>query len=281
MKNNYRDFLYMGIGMILCPVAYSFFLVPAKINTGGISGISMILHHLFRTPFGVVMLLANIPLLIIGMKQFGALFGVRTIIAVIVISVLSDLFAYLFKFLVFTGNPLLSAVYGGVFLGMGLGFIFKGRGSTGGSDIVGRLMNKYSSFSVGYSIFIIDSIIISLSGIAFRNYELILYSFITLFLSSKVIDIVLEGQDYANGVYIFTTKPQEISDSIMKNLSRGVSAFKGLGMYMKEEKMVLYCVVSKREMAILTQLIQNEDKDAFVVVTNVHEVLGKGFPRRA
>ncbi|MDD3803700.1 MAG: YitT family protein [bacterium] len=280
MKNNFKDFLYMAIGVILCPVAYSFFLVPAKINTGGLSGISMIIHHLFNTPFGIVLLIANIPLLVIGVKQFGAIFGVRTVIAVILISLISDLFSYIFKFLVFTGNPLLSAVYGGVFLGMGLGFIFKGRGSTGGSDIVGRLMSKYSSFSVGYSIFIIDSIIISLSGLAFRNYELILYSFITLFLSSKVIDIVLEGQDYASGVYIFTNKPDEISGSIMKNLSRGVSAFKGLGMYMKEEKMVLYCVVSKREISILTQLIQNEDREAFVVVTNVHEVLGKGFPRR-
>ncbi|MGE3063393.1 MAG: YitT family protein [bacterium] len=281
MRNNYKDFFYMAIGIILCPVSYSFFLVPAKINTGGLSGISMILHHIFNTPFGAVLLIANIPLLIIGMKQFGAIFGVRTIIAVILISIISDMFAYLFKFLVFEGNPLLSAVYGGVFLGMGLGFIFKGRGSTGGSDIVGRLMSKYTSFSVGYSIFMIDSIIILISGAVFKNYELILYSFITLFLSSKVIDIVLEGQDYASGVYIFTEKPEEISHSIMKNLSRGVSAFKGLGMYLKEEKMVLYCVVSKREMSILTQLIQDVDKNAFVVVTNVHEVLGKGFPKRA
>jgi uncharacterized membrane-anchored protein YitT (DUF2179 family) len=141
-------------------------------------------------------------------------------------------------------------------------------------------MSKYSSFSVGYSIFIIDSIIISISGLVFKNYELILYSFITLFLSSKVIDIVLEGQDYANGVFIFTNHPDDISKSIMTNLSRGVSAFKGLGMYMKEDKLVLYCVVSKREISILTQLIESVDKDAFVVVTNVHEVLGKGFPRR-
>jgi uncharacterized membrane-anchored protein YitT (DUF2179 family) len=95
-----------------------------------------------------------------------------------------------------------------------------------------------------------------------------------------VIDIVLEGQDYANGVFIFTNHPDDISKSIMTNLSRGVSAFKGLGMYMKEDKLVLYCVVSKREISILTQLIESVDKDAFVVVTNVHEVLGKGFPRR-
>jgi len=280
MKNNYKDFFYMTFGIILCPVAYSFFLVPAKINTGGLSGISMILHYVFNTPFGIVLLIANIPLLIVGMKQFGAIFGVRTIVAVILISLISDLFSYMFEFMVFSGNQVLASVYGGVFLGLGLGFIFKGKGSTGGAGIAGRLMNKYSSFSVGHSIFIIDSIIISISGIIFKNYELILFSFIALFLSSKVIDIVLEGQDYANGVFIFTNNPYEISESIMKNLFRGVSAFKGLGMYIKEDKMVLYCVVSKREISILTRLIEAEDKNAFVVVTTIHEVFGKGFPRR-
>jgi len=280
-KTDFKDYFYMFLGVILCSVSYSFFLVPAKINTGGISGISIVLHHLFKTPFGLVLFVLNIPLLIVGTRMFGRMFGVRTMIAVAVISVLSDLFSYKLPMFIYNNNnPILSAVYGGVFLGLGLGLIFKGKGSTGGSDIIGRIMSKYSNLSVGYAIFIIDSIIITISGLIFRNYELILYSFITLFLSSKVIDIVLEGRDYANGVFIFTTKPQEISDAVMEKLRRGVSGFNGVGMFMKEEKLVLYVVVSRREISAVASIAEEIDKQAFIVVSNVYEVMGKGFPRR-
>lgn len=280
-KTDFKDYFYMLIGVILSAVAYSFFLVPAKINTGGISGISIVLHHLFKTPFGLVMFVLNIPLLIVGIKTFGRMFGVRTIAAVGAISVLSDFFAFQMKMFIYNNNnPILSAVYGGVFLGIGLGLIFKGKGSTGGSDIIGRIMNRYSNLSVGYAIFIVDSVIITISGLIFKNYELILYSFITLFLSSKVIDVVLEGRDYANGVFIFTTKPQEISDAVMEKLKRGVSGFNGVGMFMKEEKLVLYVVVSRREISAVASIAEEIDKDAFIVVSNVYEVMGKGFPRR-
>jgi len=280
-KTDFKDYFYMCLGVILCSVSYSFFLVPAKINTGGISGISIVLHHLFKTPFGLVLFVLNIPLLIVGTRMFGRMFGVRTMIAVAVISVLSDLFSYKLPMFIYNNNnPILSAVYGGVFLGLGLGLIFKGKGSTGGSDIIGRIMSKYSNLSVGYAIFIIDSIIITISRLIFRNYELILYSFITLFLSSKVIDIVLEGRDYANGVFIFTTKPQEISDAVMEKLRRGVSGFNGVGMFMKEEKLVLYVVVSRREISAVASIAEEIDKQAFIVVSNVYEVMGKGFPRR-
>jgi len=280
-KTDFKDYFYMFLGVILCSVSYSFFLVPAKINTGGISGISIVLHHLFKTPFGLVLFVLNIPLLIVGTRMFGRMFVVRTMIAVAVISVLSDLFSYKLPMFIYNNNnPILSAVYGGVFLGLGLGLIFKGKGSTGGSDIIGRIMSKYSNLSVGYAIFIIDSIIITISGLIFRNYELILYSFITLFLSSKVIDIVLEGRDYANGVFIFTTKPQEISDAVMEKLRRGVSGFNGVGMFMKEEKLVLYVVVSRREISAVASIAEEIDKQAFIVVSNVYEVMGKGFPRR-
>ncbi len=279
MKINSKDILYLTLGIILCSVGYTFFLVPGKISTGGIAGISMVLHHLFKTPFGIVLIVLNIPLLIISIKMFGTLFVIRTLVSIFLIGFLSDLLGY-FKFLIFEGNQLLATLYGGVILGIGLGFIFKGKGSTGGSDIIGRLINRYTSISIGTSIFIVDSIVIGLTGIVFKSYELILYSYLSLYLSSKMIDLVLEGQDYAKGVFIFTNKPEKISDEIMNKLKRGVSGFEGKGMYSKENKTILYCVVARRELSILSKIIEEIDRDAFVVVENVYEVMGKGFPRR-
>ncbi|HAF08335.1 MAG: YitT family protein [bacterium] len=279
MRINTKDVFYLALGIILCSVGYTFFLVPGKISTGGIAGISMVLHHLFKTPFGIVLIVLNVPLLIISIKMFGTLFVVRTLVSIFLIGFLSDLLTYL-KFLIFEGNQLLATLYGGVILGIGLGFIFKGKGSTGGSDIIGRLINRYTSISIGTSIFIVDSIVIGLTGIVFKSYELILYSYLSLYLSSKMIDLVLEGQDYAKGVFIFTNKPEKISDEIMNKLRRGVSGFEGKGMYSKENKTVLYCVVARRELSILNKIIEEIDRDAFVVVENVYEVMGKGFPRR-
>lgn len=276
-----RDIIYIAIGIIITAAAYAFFIVPAKIIPGGISGISIILHHLFKTPFGAVMLAINIPLLVLGVKLFGKVFGFRTVIATVLISLVTDGFAYFLKPLVFdNGNLLLAAVYGGALLGIGLGLIFKGRGSTGGSDIVGRIMNKYTPLSVGYSIMIVDAVIIIGSALIFRNYELILYSFITLFLSSKAIDIILEGQDYARGVFIFTNNPDEIAAKIMDRMNRGVTGFTGKGMYTGADREMLYVVVSRRELSRLTEIVSEIDDEAFIVVQSVYEVLGRGFPRR-
>ncbi|MEO0234817.1 MAG: YitT family protein [candidate division WOR-3 bacterium] len=279
MKINSKDIFYLALGIILCSVGYTFFLVPGKISTGGISGISMVLHHIFKTPFGIVMIVLNIPLLIGSIKLFGTLFVIRTLISILLIGFFSDILSY-FKFLIFEGNQLLATLYGGVILGIGLGFVFKGKGSTGGSDIIGRMINRFTSISIGTSIFIVDSMVIGLTGIVFKSYELILYSYLSLYLSSKMIDLVLEGQDYAKGVFIFTNKPEEISNEIINKLRRGVSGFNGKGMYSKEEKTILYCVVARREISILSKIIEDIDKDAFVVVSNVYEVMGKGFPRR-
>ncbi len=276
-----NDILYISLGIIISSAAYAFFIVPAKLIPGGVSGIAIILHHLFKTPFGIVMLVLNIPLLIIGMKLFGKTFGARTIIATIFISLITDGFTYFLKPLIFdSGNLLLSSVYGGALLGIGLGLIFKGKGSTGGSDILGRIISNYFPISIGYSIMIVDTVIIIGSSLIFRNYELILFSFITLFLSSKAIDMLLEGRDYARGVYIFTTKPDIISREIIKAMNRGVTGFKGVGMFTETEKTVLYIVVSRREITRLTTIVESIDESAFMVVQNVHEVLGKGFPRR-
>ncbi len=276
-----NDILYISLGIIVSSVAYAFFIVPAKLIPGGVSGIAIVLHHLFKTPFGIVMLALNIPLLIIGMKLFGKAFGARTIVATILISLITDAFTYFLKPLIFNSNNLLlSSVYGGALLGIGLGLIFKGKGSTGGSDILGRIISNYFPISIGYSIMIVDTIIIIGSSLIFRNYELILFSFITLFLSSKAIDMLLEGRDYARGIYIFTTKPDIISKEIIKIMNRGITGFKGVGMFTETEKTVLYIVVSRREITRLTTIVESIDENAFMVVQNVHEVLGKGFPRR-
>ena len=280
LKRSLRDYSFIVIGCISASLGYVLFLVPYNIPPGGVSSLSMILHHFFNTPFGLVMLAFNIPVFILGVKMLGGMFGIRTLVGVILLSLFSDFFGYVLKLHTPTDVGLLATLYGGALLGLGLGLVFKGGGSTGGSDIIGRIIGKYTNFSTGYGILITDTFVIVFFALLMRSYEPALYGFIALFLSSKVVDVVLEGREYARAVYIFSRQPDEIAKRIIKELDRGVSILYGEGMYTKTQQKVLFCVVTRREVQKIRDLIAEEDSEAFVVITDVYEVLGKGFKTR-
>jgi uncharacterized membrane-anchored protein YitT (DUF2179 family) len=240
----------------------------------------MIFHHFFNTPFGLVMLAFNIPVFILGVKMLGGMFGLRTLIGVILLSLFSDFFTYVLKLHTPTEVALLAALYGGALLGLGLGLVFRGGGSTGGSDIIGRIIGKYTNLSTGYGILIADTFVIVLFALLMRSYEPALYGFISLFLSSRVVDVVLEGREYARAVYIFSRHPDEIAERIIKDLNRGVSILYGEGVYTKKQERVLFCVVTRKEIQKIRDLIAEEDREAFVVIADVYEVLGRGFKTR-
>jgi len=281
-KINSIVFEYCGlaIGSVIMALALVFFLIPAKIAPGGVSGLAIVLYHLFDLPVGLLMLLFNIPLFIVGLRLLGKQFGSRTLFSFIVVSLVTDFYDTVLRLDAATTDPLLASIFGGIVLGIGLGVVFRFKGTTGGSDIVGQIINKYSNVSVGVGILIVDFFVITFAGLVFRNINLALYGFISLYFSSKVLDLILDGFDYARAFYIISEKQDEIIALITQDMGRGGTEISGSGFYTRKERNVLYTVVTRREVATLRQEIQKIDPRAFIIITNVHEVIGEGFRQR-
>jgi uncharacterized membrane-anchored protein YitT (DUF2179 family) len=268
------------LGCILCALAYAVFLIPHQIVPGGVTGISMILHFLFQTPVGIITILLNIPLFVVGIKILGFQYGIKSVVAIICTNLLIDFFVYTLKLTTPTENIILGALYGGLLLGIGLGLVFRGGASTGGSDIIGQVMSKYSNLTVGMWIMIVDFMIITLAGATTQSIEKALLGYLALFLSSKVIDLILEGMDYARAIFIISERHEAIVDEIYKKARRGVTILDGFSPYSKEKRPVIMCVITKKETVTFTSLVKKIDNNAFVILTDVFEVLGEGFRRR-
>ncbi len=278
--NAIYDYLLILIGSVLTALSYSLFLVPLKVVPGGVSGIAIVLHYLFNLPFGFMVVLLNIPLFIVGIKYLGKVFGWRTFWGTVMFSGFSWIADIILKSYIPTDNPMLATLYGGTLLGIGMGLIFRGQGSTGGSDIVARIINRFSNVSTGAAIFLIDVCVITIAGAMFKNMELMLYSYLSLFLSSKVIDMVLEGKSYVRAAYIFSTKYEEIANAIHQKMNRGTTLIDAKGGYTGQERNMLFCVFTIKELYTLKSIITEIDEDAFVVIMDVYDVTGKGFKRR-
>lgn len=268
------------IGSIFVACAYVLFLIPHRIVPGGITGLAMVLNRLILTPVGMITILLNIPLFILAIQLQGKIYTIKSLIAVIISSSFIDLFTYVLRFSSATDNRILASIYGGILLGLGLGIIFKAQASTGGTDIIGQLISRYSNFTTGTAILGVDFIIISLSAIIFQNIELALYGYMTLYLSTKIIDIVLEGFSYTRAAFIISEKPDEINKIILTKLQRGVTELQGYGGYTGISKNILFVVLAKRQIPELVSVTKEIDPNAFIVITDVYEVLGKGFRPR-
>lgn len=278
--NQIKSLILILFGSCVYALAYNMFLIPHHIVPGGVTGIAMIFYRYLHTPIGTVTIILNIPIFLLGAKFIGKSYTIKSIAAVIVSSLLIDFFTYVISLPQVTDNKILAALYGGIMLGIGLGVIFRGQASTGGTDIIGQVINRYSNFSTGNSIMIVDFLIISVSGFAFNNFELALYGYLTLFFSTKIIDLVLEGISYTRAAFIISEYNKTISDTILKKLDRGVTQLQGLGGFSNQPKNVLYVVIAKRQVQELVSIIKEIDPNAFVVITDVYEVLGKGFHTR-
>jgi uncharacterized membrane-anchored protein YitT (DUF2179 family) len=279
-KKNIFDYIMIIIGSLIMAIGLMLFLLPNKVSAGGVSGISTILYHLFNLPAGVTMLAMNNPLFIIGVRVFGRKFGAKTLWGIIWISLFSDFIDVVLKIPPFTTDPILATLYGGLLLGVGLGIIMKGRGTTGGSDIIARILNKYFHLSLGMSFMIIDTVIIISMGIIFKNIDLILFCLISLAISSKVVDMLVEGLTSERAITIISEKWEVISERIMDEVKRGVTGLDSVGMYSKKEKKTLYCVVATRQIEHIRRIVKREDPFAFVTITNVSIMQGEGFRER-
>jgi len=254
------------------------FLVPNKIAAGGVSGIATIVYYAARFPVGLTMLIINVPLFLIGIRKLGVGFGIRSLFGTVTISLAVDLLAPVLP--VPTREPLLASIYGGIVTGIGIGIVFRNRGTTGGTDLAAAIVNNYMKMSVGVVLFMIDAAVIAAAGITFKSAELALYALLTIFLTSRVIDMVQEGFGYAKAALIISDRPREISEAILSQMDRGVTTLKGKGMYTGTDRDVVFSVVTRAEISILKKLVHSIDPKAFVILTDVHEVLGEGFKRR-
>lgn len=268
------DYIQIILGSFIGALGLSMFLVPNKLAAGGVSGIAVVLHHLFKMPVGWTMLALNVPLFLTAVAILGKNVGIKTLIGGLLFSVFTEITA---GFPVPTQDLILSTVYGGIVLGVGLGTVFRARASTGGTDLASMILHHFvPSISVGQGILIIDFFVIILSGLAF-NWELAMYAWISLFISSKVIDLIQEGFNFAKAVYIVSDKAEEVSDKILTEMDRGVTLFSAKGGYSRQDKNVLLCVITRFEVSKLKSVVHETDPRAFVIIHDVHEVLGEGF----
>jgi uncharacterized membrane-anchored protein YitT (DUF2179 family) len=275
-----KNFILMTSGSLIYASAIAFFLDPNKLIPGGISGISIMINHLVSwVQTGTVIIVLNIPLFAVGLWKFGKSFLFSTVYSTVLASVaVNILSATLTDYLPFTDDLLLAALAGGGLLALGLGMVFRGGGTTGGSDIIIKLIRlKYKHVKTGSTFLIVDSIVISISALVFRNIELALYSGVVLVVSSRVLDLVLYGSDSAKLIYIISDKADEIAELLLKKTNVGVTYLEGEGAYTKKNKKVLMCASRKHVFPKIRETVNEVDPMAFMIVSSAQEIFGEGF----
>lgn len=266
-------YVYIVLGCIVGAAAYPLFLVPNGIAPGGLTGVATVLNYLFGAPVGVTSLLMNVPLFLMGYKLMGGSFAFRSMIATVLFSLLIDLF----RFPALTDDVLLASVYGAILLGVGLGLILRGGATTGGSDMIAKLVHHRMSFvSVGMILLFVDCTVIALAAFTMST-RAALYSLICIFVSSKVIDLVLAGFGSAKMCFVVSAQSAEIASCIMKELDRGVTLLPAVGGYTGKETKALISVVDQKEVLAVKRIVREADARAFMFITDTHETLGEGF----
>ncbi|MGI6607168.1 MAG: YitT family protein [Peptococcia bacterium] len=268
-------FPYFGIafGALLFAISLNFFIVANGLAEGGFTGLALIIHYLTDWPIGSILLVLNIPLFIIGWLNWGKSFFIKTLLGVVSVSVAVDLTA---GFAFQTDDLLLCALYGGVLSGAGLGIVLRSGATTGGVDILARLIYEKKGISIGKVFFLFDLAVVSMVA-TILGPEKALYTLVALFISSRVIDRLIEGVDEARAVTIISGLNQAIATAIINKLERGATIMKGYGAYTGKEKNILYVVINKQELLPLKKIIREIDPRAFIIISNVYEVLGEGF----
>lgn len=279
-KKWFYSYVFILVGSFILAAGFVLFITPYKLVPGGVYGIGIVLYHLTEglIPVGMTGLAFNIPLTLIGVKVLGPRFGVKTVVGFVLTSGFIDGLSY------FWGDQplvedeaLLSSIFGGILLGVGLGLIFKSKASSGGSSIMAAIAARYTRMPIGQMLIIIDSVIVIFGLIAFRQWEIPLYSWIVIFITGKVIDVTMEGISYEKTLFIISDKHDEISQKILHDLKRGGTFIEGKGMYNHADKKIIFVNVSRRELSILTEYISEIDPSAFLTVIEASEILGSGF----
>lgn len=272
-----KSIFFIILGSILMGVGIEEFLVPNKILDGGIVGISIILSHLTHVKLGLFIFILNIPFFYIGYKQIGKTFALSTLLGIAVLSVSTVL---LHDVPVFTKDPLLATVFGGIVLGTGVGIVIRYGGSLDGTEILAIIVNKRLPFSVGEIIMFFNIFIFASAGFVF-GWNRAMYSVLAYFIAFKTIDIVIQGLDESKSAWIISEEHKLIGDAILARLGRGVTYLNGEGAYTGDDKKVIFCVITRLEEAKLKSIVEELDPNAFLAVANISEVRGGRFKKKS
>ncbi|MFP4557224.1 MAG: YitT family protein [Bacteroidales bacterium] len=274
------------IGAFILASGFVFFIDPHRIAPGGVYGIGIVVHYLTKglfswapegLPIGAVGLALNVPLTIIGIKLLGPRFGVKTVIGFILASVFIDALHFIFGYDPLVDDLLLSSIFGGVLIGYGLGLIFKSKATSGGSDIIAMIIAKYTRLPLGQLMIYVDSAIVLLALVAFQDWKIPLYSWLVIYITGKVIDMTMQGVSYDKTLFIVSDKYELIRDKLINDIDRGGTLINGTGMFKGQEKKIIFTNVSRREVYILRDFIEEIDPRAFITVIDANEILGNGF----
>lgn len=277
MLRHFKSILTIIFGAAIYAFGLTYFVVPHHLFEGGATGITLITYYLFNIPISVMNLIINIPLFILAWKIFGAKTLYSSLLGTISLSIWLAIFEKIPLSFNLEGDLVIVALVAGVLLGLGLGIIFNAGGTTGGTDIVARILNKYTNISVGKLLFALDFLILMLILIIFQDLRLVTYTLLFDFIVSRVIDLIGEGGYAGKGFMIITQKPVEVADKINEELGRGVTFISGQGYYSQKDLKIIYCIVARNEMIKMKELIHTIDPKAFITITEAHEILGEGF----
>lgn len=275
VRNLILQIIQILIGTAIIALSIKFFLLPNQISTGGFSGIATITYYLFKIPMGFAIIIFNIPLFIIAFIKGGRKYFFSAVLGTVMLSVFLNVFENIKPL---TTDRLLASIYGGVVSGTGAAIILKAKASTGGTELLSNIIRMFKrDIKTGTMMEIFDIIVVSLNVLVFKQIEVGLYSAIAIYVSGKILDIFFEGIDFSKMIYIISPKYEQIAKEIGKEVRRGVTVLYGRGMYKKEEKEILFCIVSRGEVRDVKRIAKTIDHHSFIIISNAREVFGKGF----
>ena len=279
LRSTFKNYVWITIGSFIYALGFDWMYVPNHIGVGGLTGLGQIANFLIPAlPIGTVVLVINIPVLLLGWKFLGGRTLISTLYATAATSILVDLLAAVYPFQPM--EPVLAAVFGGVLMGLSLGIIFAQGATTGGTDMIARLLKiPFAWLPIGKLLMVVDLISLLLVAAVFRRLDSALYGMIALYISSVVMDWVLYGLDSSKVAYIVTDNPRPLAEAIDRELDRGTTFLHGEGSFSGQDKLVLMCAFKQRQIVALKALVHEMDPNAFIIVCNAHEVLGEGFRR--
>ncbi len=277
IKQTIIDYIIIAIGAFIFSFGIAMFTSPNNIAPGGVSGIGTMLNHLFNIPIGSVIIAFNIPLFVFSFRKFGRNFFKKSLFATFLTSSLIDILPFILeKHYIY--SPLLASIFGGVSIGVGVGIIFLRGGTTGGADILAKLIKlRHPHLSLGTLVFIIDAVIVISTLFVYGSIEALLYSTVSFFVTSRAVDAIIFGAARSKMLLIITTRPQPIAKRIMNEIGHGVTLIPASGGYTNEEKTILLSVVRPNEAHEINNIVKEIDRSAFTVITESNEVFGYGF----
>jgi uncharacterized membrane-anchored protein YitT (DUF2179 family) len=271
-----RDYGLILVGALVQALAMRLFLIPAELVSGGISGIAQLVNYYTHWPIGLMIFIGNVPLFFLGWQYLGGpRFALRTALAIAAFSFFTD-FLVVFIPTGIVHDLVLNCLYGGVMLGVGLGLVYRGKGTSGGSDILGRILNHRMGISISQAYMITDTAVILAAGFVF-GWENALYALVTTYVSGLTAEAILEGSGVFRTAMIVTSYPEQVAQEIMTTLERGVTILDGTGAYTGQPRPVLYCAITRAEVSRIKEIVNQVDPGAFMVIGMAHEALGEGF----